>query len=137
MRLDMVFLRCLVQACGRCSAAGLGGEEAGDEPRRTRFSSITRMISSRAAPQARCEDGSGVGRRGRVQDLGVDEGRQRGHPAAENVDVDRVAKPAVTRIGAVSPITRAIAKVTPEAMPEIAVGMTTLRHGRHLRTPSA
>ncbi|MNI97701.1 hypothetical protein D3C73_1563990 [compost metagenome] len=48
-----------------------------------------------------------------------------------------VAKPAVTRIGAVSPITRAIAKVTPEAIPEIAVGITTLVMVRHLRTPSA
>ena len=47
------------------------------------------------------------------------------------------ANPAVTRMGAVSPITRAIAKVTPDAMPEIAVGITTLRMVRHLRTPRA
>lgn len=48
-----------------------------------------------------------------------------------------VAKPAVTRIGAVSPATRAMARVTPEAMPEIAVGRTTLAMVCHLRTPRA
>src|SRR6478672_12829542 len=48
-----------------------------------------------------------------------------------------VAKPAVTKMGAVSPMTLAIARVTPEAMPEIAVGITTLRMVRHLRTPRA
>src|ERR687890_279570 len=48
-----------------------------------------------------------------------------------------VAKPAVTRMGAVSPMTLAIARVTPDAMPEIAVGITTLMMVRHLRTPSA
>ena len=48
-----------------------------------------------------------------------------------------VAKPAVTSSGAVSPITRAMASVTPEAIPEIAVGMTTFRMVRHLRTPRA
>src|SRR4029453_955077 len=48
-----------------------------------------------------------------------------------------VAKPAVTRIGAVSPMPPAIARVTPDAMPEIAVGTTTLMMVRHLRTPSA
>ena len=39
--------------------------------------------------------------------------------------------------GAVSPITRAMASVMPDAMPAIDVGMTTLMIVRHFGVPSA
>ena len=48
-----------------------------------------------------------------------------------------VVRPTVTSSGAVSPMTRATASVMPDAMPAIAVGMTTLRIVRHFGTPSA
>ena len=46
-------------------------------------------------------------------------------------------KPAMMSSGAVSPMTRAMASVTPVVMPAIEVGMTTLRMVSHFGTPSA
>ena len=48
-----------------------------------------------------------------------------------------VVMPTAMSSGAVSPITRAIARVMPDAMPAIDVGTTTLRIVRHFGTPSA
>ena len=45
--------------------------------------------------------------------------------------------PTAISSGAVSPMTRAIASVIPEAMPAIEVGSTTLMIVRHFGTPSA
>ena len=46
-------------------------------------------------------------------------------------------KPAVISSGAVSPITRAMASMTPVVMPAIEVGSTTFTIVSHLGTPSA
>jgi hypothetical protein len=45
--------------------------------------------------------------------------------------------PTMTSNGAVSPMTRAMARVTPVPSPAIAVGSTTFTTVRHLGTPSA
>ena len=45
--------------------------------------------------------------------------------------------PRVISSGAVSPTTRAIARVTPVPRPAMAVGMTTFTIVRHLGTPRA
>ena len=45
--------------------------------------------------------------------------------------------PAITSSGAVSPITRAVASMTPVMMPPIEVGTTTLMIVRHFGTPRA
>ena len=46
-------------------------------------------------------------------------------------------KPAAISSGAVSPITRATASITPVTMPASAVGSTTLTMVSHFGTPSA
>ena len=46
-------------------------------------------------------------------------------------------KPAVISSGAVSPMTRAIASMTPEVMPAIAVGSTICTIVSHFGTPRA
>ena len=46
-------------------------------------------------------------------------------------------EPAMISSGAVSPITRAIASVTPVMIPDSAVGSTTLTMVRHFGTPRA
>ena len=46
-------------------------------------------------------------------------------------------KPEAIINGAVSPMMRAMARITPDTMPEIAVGRTILRIVRHFGTPRA
>src|SRR5699024_4302167 len=73
----------------------------------------------------------------RVDQLTVDEDRQGCHPFGERVPVRRCDITGGHQNGAVSPATRAMAKVTPEAIPDIAVGKTTFMMVRHFRTPRA
>src|SRR6478735_1463124 len=89
MRLDMVFLHLLeVGAAGADGlAACLGGEDAGNQA-----GAEVEQHHQDDEYQGRAPGPLGgrirVRRRGGVQDLGVDEGRQGGHPAAEHVGVD-------------------------------------------------
>jgi hypothetical protein len=56
---------------------------------------------------------------------------------SKGLKVTPVVMPTAMSSGAVSPMTRAIARVIPDAMPPTDVGRTTLRIVRHFGTPRA
>ena len=116
---------------GVCSYPRLGrtGRRVGPatRSRATRLSSMTRRSGS--APRPR----HGRRRCCRRSDCVEDERRQRSRPArpANGLMLIDVVDPTVSSSGAVSPMTRATASMTPVMMPGSAVGSTTRRSSRH------
>src|SRR3954467_13094399 len=93
------------------------------------------MIRASAADHARSNDGSG-GTPGDLYWLNANTARFDIRPS-NGFPFTEVTTPVVISSGAVSPMMRAIASITPVTMPAIAVGRTTLTTVFHFGTPSA